>query len=441
MADVLEADRSPGSVTFDVLEYENIKVPISDLLVAGELDLYPDIVAHNWFDISLKRRELLVRASGFVGLIPLNDRVVLNVRPRVPITNLGRMLEVSKRSPVAIARYLRNYELEPHNQPELLDLLTDAFLDHLAPIEARGVHREYVRLERQTSSPRGRILQHQTLSLHSRGPKHRVVVSTFDRTVDTPLNRCLKLTLWMLALTYSRMPIRKGLRNRLARLSTAIRTFDGAQLDSSLEFLADEAVRDPAKIPPLRDYYRFPLELALMFIQDMSLALDRRTSHGLRFGSLLLDMNRLFEHYIRNALGARLGEIGSLRAEDGNSIGEGFGGKLFFDEPPSEPAAPDIVVKGAAGPPVAIIDVKYKPVSGDPDRDDLNQVIAYGASYATPSVCVVQPSRKGSSGLRRLGTIGGLSVFQYEFDLATPDLEQQELQLAKAINGLDTTPT
>jgi 5-methylcytosine-specific restriction enzyme subunit McrC len=436
MTEALEADPSTGSITFDVLEHETVKVPIGNLLVDGELDLYPDIVAHNWFDISLKRDELVVRAGGFIGLIPLNDRVTLNVRPRVPIHNLGRMLEVSKRSPVAIARYMRDYEVDPHFQPELLDLLADAFLDQIAPIESLGLHREYVRLEKATSNPHGRILQHQTLSLHSRGLKHRVVISSFDRTVDTPLNRCLKMVLWMLAVKYSRMPIRSGLRKRLARLSTAIRTFDGAQLDLSLEFLSDEAVRNPTKIPPLRDYYRVPLELALMFIRDMSPALDRTVGQGLRLGSMLLDMNKVFEHYIRNALGARLKEIGALVAQDGNFIGEGFGGKLFFDAPPSEPAAPDIVVRGATQPPVVIIDVKYKPVSGDPDRDDLNQVIAYGASYATPNVCVVQPSRKGVSGLRRLGTIGGLGVFQYEYDLASDDLQRQEIQLTEAINGL-----
>jgi hypothetical protein len=83
--------------------------------------------------------------------------------------------------------------------------------------------------------------------------------------------------------------------------------------------------------------------------------------------------------------------------------------------------------------------VKYKPAGDVPSRDDLNQTIAYAASYRCDRVIVAQPRSHDSgplSGLRILGTIGGLTVYQYVFDLAASDLPEEEIRFTNEVATL-----
>jgi 5-methylcytosine-specific restriction enzyme subunit McrC len=149
--------------------------------------------------------------------------------------------------------------------------------------------------------------------------------------------------------------------------------------------------------------------------------------------SVVIEMNVVFEDYVRNVLEAATAGDPRLDVLDGNHEGA----KRFFDSEPSEDANPDIVfrVDGEATP--VVMDVKYKPASKMPDRSDLNQVIAYGLSYRADAVAVVQPRAEGStrSRLISLGTISGMRVYQYVFDMDA-DLAQEETTMVAALAGL-----
>jgi len=145
-------------------------------------------------------------------------------------------------------------------------------------------------------------------------------------------------------------------------------------------------------------------------------------------------MDEVFERYVRNVLRDGFASIRpDLRVLDGNREGK----KLLFDAAPSEPAKPDIVIRAPDSSTPVVMDVKYRPASGKPDRADINQVITYAASYRASIAVVVQPRAENSprNRLMQLGNIVNLGVFQYVMDLGA-DLDEEEAALIEAVAAL-----
>jgi 5-methylcytosine-specific restriction enzyme subunit McrC len=414
-----------------------------DLYANGKLAVYPEVLVHGYATVGVRDGRLVLRAGGYVGLIPINDGLEIDVRPRVAVDKLERLLRVSGRAPIAFRPYLRPYDVDAEPAPSLLDMLTDALLAAVDDIGANGLHREYRTRIEDTSFPRGRILIGPTIQRHAaRGAEHRAVASWFDHTADTGPNRCLKYALWFVARKYMGMrPPPPGVRRMLGRLNRAYRLYDGAVLDLRRQFMDDPLVRDPGRLPSVRSYYRPGLLIAAAIIHDRGVSLGGR-GDDILMASLLVNMEEVFEAYIRAVLVEQLGRLRrDLLVLDGNRGRPGGAKKWLFDAPPSTDATPDIAVRlvtsvaGRSDHPV-IVECKYKP-SPTPDRDDLNQTITYGASYSSPSVIVCHPGTPTNrSGLSRLGTIGGMTVFDYAFDLAAGSLDAEEAAFGLAVARL-----
>ena len=71
------------------------------------------------------------------------------------------------------------------------------------------------------------------------------------------------------------------------------------------------------------------------------------------------------------------------------------------------------------------------------DRNDVNQTVTYAASYNAPVAMIVHPHQKKSKlGLNAVGRVGGITLFQYGFDLSADDLGQEEGTFVSAIRNL-----
>lgn len=170
----------------------------------------------------------------------------------------------------------------------------------------------------------------------------------------------------------------------------------------------------------------------------------------LRLPSLVLDMSTIFEAYVRSVLQRefRAHPEWKARVLDGNKLMPEGGGKAsLLDEGLRSEATPDIVL--ATGPKrtasfAGILDVKYKPAKNSedgkggksprPDREDIEQIVAYGMSYRARTVATVQPiSPAQIGGWRQLGKLRGMNVAIYLFDLAAEDLVAEERRLAQAV--------
>jgi len=76
---------------------------------------------------------------------------------------------------------------------------------------------------------------------------------------------------------------------------------------------------------------------------------------------------------------------------------------------------------------ILVLDVKYKVPENVADRADLNQIIAYGASYKAKCGVLILPAASGEQrGLKCLGLIGQTTFFQYAINLNAVDLAGEE---------------
>ena len=175
-----------------------------------------------------------------------------------------------------------------------------------------------------------------------------------------------------------------------------------------------------------------------LIVYDLGLSI--RQAGGIAIlPSILIDMATVFEGYMRRVLADGLADDPAIQVKDGNREGDG-GAKLLLYDPvqaglKSPDATPDMVIE-VDGRPVLIIDAKYKPAPKLPDRSDVNQVIVYGARYATPRVMLLHAGRpQGRAPLELCGSIGGFNVYNGMIDLNATPIEDEEKAFVAAVRA------
>jgi 5-methylcytosine-specific restriction enzyme subunit McrC len=426
-----------------VNENTDTEIPTNHFFVNGQLQIYPSVDDNDFLTVHKKKSSLKFQAGRYIGLIPLNDYVMLDVRPRVPLKNLTRIMRIAEGQPRELDRFLSYYSECQEALPSMIDYFARALIDRVSDIAFDGLHREYARKSQGTSFPRGRIHIGDTVRRYStRGIRHHVAASWYEATVDTPPNRCLKYTLWFLAGHYNSTN-KKNRNDLLRRLERSYHIFSGVALDTSLGFLRSTTVNDPETLPSIRAYYKPALYLALLILQNRGISFtDRR--RGILLSSLLINLQTTFEKYSRNVLRERLRDIETkVRVLDGSVKG---GQKPLFDEPispkrESQMATPDIVFNRASPsvdgsyPTLLVAEVKYKDFV-EPKRSEINQAGMYALSYGAPVVIVHPRVEEKTHGMYPLPLRAPVTIYHYAIDLAATDPEAEEAKFAKSFRAL-----
>lgn len=197
-------------------EYGPIDVDVSKLfrtdgqlaLVHGVLDRY---VRADFKDDCLR-----LSAMGVVGLIPLNDRVMIQVRPRFPLKNLTHMVTACGYTPSVLST-LRDYSPSDYWADWLMDVLADGLLASVNMIRQHGLLCVYIRRSDVSAFPHGRVnITATARRIASRGIEHRADYSWFERTVDNAPNRVLKAALLRLHAHYLYVPKHQGVRGHVS---------------------------------------------------------------------------------------------------------------------------------------------------------------------------------------------------------------------------------
>jgi len=384
-----------------------------------------------------------MQAQGFIGLIPVNDRLTLEVVPRVPLANLSRILQVSGAAPIALVHALRVYQTEGAMYPSLASVYARGLRSAVETIVDRGFLKEYERVDEVTSLPRGRIDMKTTMQrLTSRGVRHQVAITRWRRTVDQPVNRCLLYAAWRLSQYADEVSASIPLRHRRQLqldLNYVANQFQGVRLDLSEHFLTDDLVTGRRKLPSLRSYYLPALDLAVAVIGKQAILLERSGNH-LELPSLIVNLSAAFEAYVRRAAtSASANSTQDLEVLDGN-LGAPAGGRgRLFHSGADVVATPDVVYRDRRdGTVPLLLEVKYKPAESELNRDDLNQAISYALAYRSPSIVLVQPRGDTSllpTGLSQLGRVASVTVWRYVIDLSA-DLLEGENRMALAFSSL-----
>ncbi len=431
-------DREQIREVLQAREHETIDLPPGVVTPLGRLDLYPDVL--KLFQVRFKAGAPVLQMDRYVGYIPLNDRFAAEVSPRVPIGNLERLVGLATGyEPKVLLGHLRAFSYTPERPASILDLLAARIVAAFERVWDGGLLSTYERRERVGATPAGRIRPFESAWRTAKAGRPVSVSSTFHRTHDYGPNRVLRLA-------FERL-----LQQSLSLPETDARTVRHGQMRRALDRLGDvrrptAAEMSPAavatyldRLPLHHEHYADALRLAQLALAGAGLAIR---SHGnlAVLPTILIDMEDVFERYARRLLAAEVQATGLGEVRDGNLDGStGAKAMMFLNAPrgaPNSPMRPDIVVvqEGAAR---LVIDAKYKPLEKVPDRGDLNQVIAYGARYASPRVMLLYARRDESEPhVLRLGEVGGIEVLVGRMDLDGEDIKAEEAAFVQAVKSL-----
>lgn len=439
----------------ECVEYEHIDIDSSLWFGDGHRTIFnSEIDGKDVLRANFSGGVLRLQATSFVGVIPINDRVVLRVKPRVPLSNLTRMVVETGHSVLALSAF-RDYAGRGTADDWAMDRYTDALLDYIDEVLDAGLLRTYARREDEGHFPHGRIDFTPTIQrFAARGIPNKAAFSWFERTVDTPANRCIKAAMEVVYdhLMKAKKKPRKGDQGRLRRLAGQFVSFEEVGDDHDYRFLDDPQVLGLTPLPDPRAYYRPVLDLSVLIVRGIGIALDLG-GEDVQMGSLLINTNELFEKFVRVSL-AKYARAHHWPVDvlDGNTEGK----VDLYDVPEELPALfgtqfpalasrdagkaqPDVVLRTADGAVPLIAEVKNTIASDEalPDRGHVEQAVTYALRYGLNFTLLIHPWSKGTKGLVYVGRVRSIDVYDYRLDLSSEDTIDQALaDMAAKVAGL-----
>lgn len=401
---------------------KSIEIPLSDIMTAGAIQIYPEIEAQGLLFLQFRHGKVIVTAGKYVGLIPLTPTISIDVQPKMPVGNLAHVLDRARASLKSLENSSRLYDAGEAPGATVLEFLLRNLVDALEPVLSHGFLKTFVRNVEVTSVPRGRInLGESFQKCWSTGQKHRVSTHRFEHTTDNAPNRLIAFALTHMLEVLGRQDANRnlitGANELFSHFPRQIGHYQRSDYDTCKRLLQSQ------NLSSIRSYYYRPIEIALLILSEESIVLDKLGS-AIELQTFIIDFELVFETYLRRVL-EKYSPSG-YTVKDGNSEGK----KALYDDRDSPTAEPDIVIESELRTPL-IAEVKYK---DDPKRPDINQAIAYGLSYRTDRVVLLHQCREnGRRGLYDKGSINGLRVQAYAFDLAAEDIELEEARLVEVI--------
>lgn len=389
----------------------------------GELTVYPHVEEKALLSLQFRKGRVTLTAGRYVGFIPLSPRIAVDVRPKLPVSNLARVLDLAGAPIGALAGADRSYGVEKLPSRSITLFLLANLARAIQPLSEHGIWKSYVKVTQRTSAPSGRVNVSSTFqTCLRRGMRHQAVAERFSLTSNTPANRVIRAALTYLLSVSQRdeasLPTLKNANMALNLLPEEIGSIQAGDVGIVANMSASRA------LPNTRIYYQKALDIALLVLRGRSIGLDRVGS-DLIMETFIVDFEDVFEKYLRRVLLLASGP--DLLVLDGNNEGK----KPLFDDRIDPPAQPDIVLSRPGTNERIVIEVKYK---DKPDRGDINQAITYALTYRCDRVVLAHQSKaKGPRGIRRLGVVNGITVDAYAFDLGHPDLEAEEQAFAVTV--------
>ncbi|MBI5934727.1 MAG: hypothetical protein HY867_13560 [Chloroflexi bacterium] len=385
----------------------------------GELQIYPEIAARGYFDITYLKGQLVMRTRGWVGLIPISDEVAIHVHSRAPISNLLYMVWRARVTPQRIQNFLRTYRADAATIDSPEELYADTFLSTLRQIHQHGPIKRYAPRQ-STEAKRGRLLLSKTVSqFAAKGNRHKHVFEINDFTVDNPENRVIKYTAQRLYSYFQKEPTAYNkpiARDALGFLQLLSQVRQDAVHPAMIARLIAPLVR---ALPKDHSFYEPALWLAYLIVSRSSIALE---SFGrAKFETVIINVAEVFEAYVRQLCReASQTHFGNANVLDGNKSPI----PLFVAS--STPAKPDIYFSRGSQM-LAVADVKYKPT---PKAQDHYELLAFCNALNVHDAVFICPWLPDTSLTTTLGrTTSGIQVSIARINLSSTDMPMAENQL------------
>ncbi len=288
-------------------------------------------------------------AKQYVGIIVL-ENVRINIKPKVPVDNLFYMLTYAYDLP----EFWRE-EAGLEASEDLFEFIVAIFVSRVGDLVRRGLYRNYITYDEEHTFLRGRLLMAEHLRRNAVQPQ-RFSQRIHEYTADILENQILRFTLdWLSRLNYRRF---EQLRQRLRRTLSAF---------GEVSFIPIRPeMCDQVSYTRLNDAYRWPISLARLLLQHLSL--EGRLGE-VPFAAFLFDMNKVFERFV-----ARYLEDYFATHRPECQVKSQCSIKL--DDERKESGIPDIILQ-KNGQRCLVLDTKYKGFNGAPEEADRNQMFMY----------------------------------------------------------------
>jgi len=91
--------------TYEVIEYGKRTFDSADFVRDGRVELNPEAQSKAKMTFGWADGRVRVQAGGMIGIVPLNDSVLLEVTPRVPIARLEELIRRSASAPLRRTKF------------------------------------------------------------------------------------------------------------------------------------------------------------------------------------------------------------------------------------------------------------------------------------------------------------------------------------------------
>lgn len=397
-------------VIIDVIENKSVLIEKQLIFKNDYFDILSNVNDKSFFSVSFKPKGLEITAGNHIGIIPINKNIAINITPKIGIKNFFYLLKVARRDLKTLPDFDRLYNRsEEYNN--LIDLLTGAFIKSMETIEQEGIYRDYVRKERNNSTPKGKILFKEHLTQNVFQNVHYKVTHTFqelDRNIFP--NQLIKHTIEYL-IQYYRFFGRTHTRF-LKRLEYYRSMFVHVSYKKSIRGIKQSEFNQMMNsIPKIRSYYKDTLEVCFLIIKKASFHFeDRERLKKQYLPSVYINMEDIFEKYLLNFL-QKINQIEEIKIYKGK--------KNLFEDMRTPNIEPDIVIEKNSNV-FCIADAKYK--NARPTRDDIFQMISYLVSYECTVGVFILP-KENNKKVEYLGNIQGRLIYIYRIDLNHPEVE------------------
>lgn len=381
------------------------------------------------FSIAYKPKGMEITAGNKIGLIPVNEKLSLNVQPKVDINNFFYLLSMSKRKINILSDFYRKYNQSADNF-NLIDIFTNVFLASMKILEREGIYRGYKRKVENSSTPKGKILYKKNLYENIfKGIDYKAVHCYSELDRDIIENQIIKYTIEYL-INYYRL-IKKSGEKFLIRLNYYREIFSRVTYISWVsEINQVEFNKIIVGIPKLRSYYVETLEICNLIVNKSSFQFEQRSSLSIQksLPSIYIDMEDVFEQYL----------INSLRdLSDSYCINIYKGRKLLFMDVEKPEIEPDIVFENNRNI-TCIADAKYKKIKVS--REDIFQMISYLVSYNCFDGVFILPLDTNAKRVDYLGSIQERKIYIFRIDINKKDINEMRNEEQLLYNFLLMTP-
>lgn len=370
-----------------------------------------------------------LQANQYVGTIWLPDTTII-IEPKIPIKNFVHMLAT-----VYNLAELQDQEEQYRSIAELSLLVVKTFIESLQTLVHQGFIQGYQEVNENLVAVRGQLdLPTQLYENYANIARNRCNYA--DLTLDILENRLLKLALERL--TGSHL-ITAELQALYYRAYQALSTVS----------LADTEDFSKLQFTRLNSHYYFPLNLAKIIVHSCSpdllqpVPLDNdisttgtsptATNPTCAWPALLIDMNRLFEHYLYSQLKHSIEIINTTNATAPMppspylaTISLCYQTQVNFDKHGRLKMIPDFQLM-IGDRPIAVLDAKYKKESV---ASDYYQLLAYISALNIDYGYLIYPAWEGeATQLSISNSEKVISEIMVPLDLTKTELEQEIMQI------------